>query len=558
MPDEPTLDLVLKRNSIERLKREKFPLDIVDELPEIIERGYENISEEDVVRFMWYGLYHDKPKVGYFMMRIKIPSGLMTPHQFRTIGDLSQTYGRNEGELSTRQNVQLHWIKLDYLPEIFATLEAAGLTTLGGCGDTVRNITGCPVAGIDRDELFDATGLVTEAARFFYGHRVYSDLPRKHKITISTCAHQCNAPEINCIALVGTFKDGRPGYAVRVGGGLSTVPRISKHLGVFVPEDEAMDVLRAILDAWRTNLKYRLSRVKARLKFMVDDFGAEGMRSEVERVLGRQLEDLPEPPGRVGGLTEHIGINPQQQAGLSYVGFPVRLGRISGEQMVRVAEIAESVGGDVRLTRQQNFIVANVPEAEVDRVVGEVGGLGFPLDVSKLHGTSLGCTGSPLCNYAVAETKVKLDEILVHLEAEFGRAADGIVVNVDGCPHACAQHWVADIGLQGSTLRERGDAGEKLEAYEIYLRGGLGDDAAIGRPLVRRVPEAEAKEHVSRLIHAYLERRGAPSETFKTFADRHSDEELVSIATDRPLEEVLAAAAARHKGADRVADDPNA
>jgi ferredoxin-nitrite reductase len=329
-------------------------------------------------------------------------------------------------------------------------------------------------------------------------------------------------------------------------------------MGVFVPEDEAMDVLRAILDAWRTNLKYRLSRVKARLKFMVDDFGAEGMRSEVERVLGRQLEDLPEPPGRVGGLTEHLGINPQRQAGRSYVGFPVRLGRISGEQMVRVAEIAESVGGDVRLTRQQNFIVANVPEAEVDRVVDEVGGLGFPLDVSKLHGTSLGCTGSPLCNYAVAETKVKLDEILLHLEAEFGRAADGIVVNVDGCPHACAQHWVADVGLQGSTLRERGDAGEKLEAYEIYLRGGLGDDAAIGRPLVRRVPEAEAKEHVSRLIRTYLERRTAPSETFKAFADRHSDEELVSIATGRPLEDVLAAAAARHKGADRVADDPNA
>jgi ferredoxin-nitrite reductase len=558
MPDEPSLELVLKRNSIERLKLEKFPLDIVNELPEIIERGYENISEEDVVRFMWYGLYHDKPKVGYFMMRIKIPSGVMTAHQMRVIGELSQTYGRNEGELSTRQNVQLHWIKLDYLPEIFAKLDAAGLTTLGGCGDTVRNITGCPVAGIDRDELFDATGLVTEAARFFYGHRVYSDLPRKHKITISTCAHQCNAPEINCIALVGTFKDGRQGYAVRVGGGLSTVPRISKHLGVFVPEEEAMDVLRAILDAWRTNLKYRLSRVKARLKFMVDDFGAEGMRAEVERVLGRRLEDLPEPPNRVGGLTEHLGVNPQRQSGLSYIGFPVRLGRISGEQMVRVAEIAESVGGDVRLTRQQNFIIANVPDAEVDRVVREVAELGFRLDVSKLHGNALGCTGSPLCNYAVAETKVKLDEILVHLEDQFGRAADGIIVNVDGCPHACAQHWVADIGLQGSTLRERGGAGEKLEAYEIYLRGSLGDDAAIGRPIVRRVPEAEAKEHVSRLISAYLDGRGSPDETFKAFADRHSDEELVSIATGRPLEEVLAAAAARHRGADRVADDPNA
>ncbi len=558
-PEPPSLDLVLRRNSIERLKREKHPMDIIDELDDIIERGYESISEEDVVRFMWYGLYHDKPKVGYFMMRIKIPSGILTPRQFRVIGELSQTYGRNEGELSTRQNVQLHWIRLNHLPDIFAKLDAAGLTTKGGCGDAVRNITGCPVAGIDAHELFDATPTVKQAADFFYNDREYMDLPRKHKITIAACAHQCNAPEINCIALVGTFKDGRPGFAVRVGGGLSTVPRISKHLGVFVPQEEALEVLKAILDAWRTNLKYRLSRVKARLKFMVDDYGAEGMREEIEKFLGRRLEDLEQAPGRLSA-TEHLGINPQKQPGLTYVGFPVYLGRITGEQMVKVADIAESVGGDVRLTRQQNFIIANIPNAEVDRVVREVAELGFPLDVNALHGTSLGCTGSPLCNYAVAETKVKLDEILQHVEATFGREAEGIQIFVDGCPHACAQHWIADIGLQGSTLRERGEAGEKLEAYEIYLRGGLKpeDEAAIGRPIVRRVPEAQAKFHVERLIRAYLDER-APGEPFRAFAERKSDDELVAIATAKPLEEVIAAAAARGgRGAARVADDPNA
>jgi ferredoxin-nitrite reductase len=301
------------------------------------------------------------------------------------------------------------------------------------------------------------------------------------------------------------------------------------------------------VDAWRTNLRYRLSRVKARLKFMVDDYGAEGMRAEVENVLGRKLEDLDEPPRRVGGQTEHLGVNAQRQPGLSYVGFPVRLGKVTGDQLVRIAEIAEAVGGDVRLTRQQNFIVANVPNEQVDQVVAQVAELGFTLDVSRLHATSLGCTGMPLCNYAVAETKNKLDEVLIHLEAEFGRKADGIVVNVDGCPHACAQHWVADIGLQGSTLRERGEAGEKLEAYEIYLRGSLGEVAAVGRPIVRRVPEAQAAEHVSRLIGAYLEKRSSPEETFKSFADRHSDEELVSIASNRPLEEVVAEAAARQR-----------
>ena len=540
-PDAPTWELVLKRNSIERLKREKFPFELLNELPDLIERGYEEISEEDIVRFMWLGLYHDKPKVGTFMMRVKIPSGILTPNQFRTIGELSRRFGRNEGELSTRQNVQLHWIKLDYLPDVFSTLSDAGLTTMGACGDCVRNITGCPVAGIDHEELFDATPLIREAANFFYGNREYSDLPRKHKITISTCAYHCNAPAINCIALVGVLKDGRRGYAVRVGGGLSSAPRISQHLNVFVPEEEALEVLRAILDAWSSNLKYRISRAKARLKFMVDDYGPEGMRAETERVLGRKLEDLPETPQRIGD-TEHLGINRQKQDGLAYMGFPVYLGRISGDQMVRIADIAESAGADVRLTRQQNFIVANVPEAEVERVIEEVGEAGFPLDVNRLRGTSLGCTGSPLCNYSVAETKTKLDEIVQHLEATFGREAEGIVVNVDGCPHACAQHWVADIGLQGSTLRTRGETGEslgKIEAYEMYLRGSLGEEAAIGRPIVRRVPHTDAKYYVERLVGAYLQDR-LPEESFKDFADRKSDEELIATASNRSIEEVVA------------------
>jgi sulfite reductase beta subunit-like hemoprotein len=541
MPDAPTWDLVLRRNSIERLKRDKFPLDVINDLPQLIERGYEDISEEDIVRFMWYGLYHDRPKVGTFMMRIKIPSGILTPNKLRTIGQLSLKFGRDEGELSTRQNVQLHWIKLEHLPEILPTLEAAGLTTLGGCGDCVRNITGCPVAGIDREELFDCRPLIDEAAGFFYGNRVYSDLPRKHKISIATCSHQCNAPALNCISLVGTQQDGEFGYAIRVGGGLSTVPRLSRHLDAFVRPDEAMDVMRATLDAWRTNLQYRLSRVKARMKFMVDDFGAEAFRAEVEKFLGRRMTDLKERPVP-NGDTEHLGISPQKQDGLYYIGFPAYLGKVTGTQLVKIADIAESVGGDIRLTRQQNFIVANVPELEVERVVREIGAIGFPLDVNRLRGTSQGCTGSPLCNYAVSETKTRLDEIVQHLEATFGRKAEGIIVNVDGCPHACAHHWTADIGLQGSTLRERGPAGQKLEAYEIYMRGSLGEDAAIGRPIVRRVPAELAKFHVERLIGAYLDER-EPGERFKQFAERKADEELIAIATDRPLEDIVREAA---------------
>jgi sulfite reductase beta subunit-like hemoprotein len=527
MTETITIEQVLRKNSIERLKKDRHPLDVVHDLPELIARGYEAVSEEDVVRLMWYGLYHDKPKTGFFMMRIKIPAGILSPARLRTIGELSLRFGRGSGELSTRQNVQLHWIELGHLPEILQTLERAGLNMRGGCGDTVRNITGCPVAGLDADELFDTRGIVEEAARFFYGNREYSDLPRKHKITISACRHQCNAPEINCIALVGAVQGGRAGFAIRVGGGLSTVPRLARDLGVFVPREEYLPVLRAVIDVWRESLKYRMSRVKARLKFMVDDVGPEGYRRHVEERLGRRLEDgaapLPESE------TEHVGVHAQRQEGLSYVGFPVAQGLVTGEQMVRIADLAESCGGDVRLTRQQNFILSGVPAGRLEEVVRGVAELGFPLDANRIRASSTACTGQPLCNFAVAGTKPMLAGILDRLETRFGRKVEGLRVNVDGCPHACCHHWVGDIGLQGTTLRERGPDGEKLQGYEIYLRGGLGLDSAIGRPVLRRVPADQAPLYVERLVAAFLERR-AEGERFKSFVDRHGDEELIALA----------------------------
>jgi len=538
LPPAPTRELVLKRNSIERLKAEKPGLAIIDDIPALIETGYESVSEEDIVRLQWYGLYHDKPKLGYFMLRIKLPSGILTPLQLRTIGEMSLKYGRGSGELSTRQNIQLHWIRLDHLPDLFATLNSAGLSTAGGCGDTVRNITGCPVAGISADELFDATTTVGEAADFFYGNAEYSDLPRKHKISVATCPHQCNAPELNCINLIGVRKDGRDGYALRLGGGLSSTPRLSRHIGVFVPKEQAIEVLRAILDAWKSDNRYRLSRVKARLKFMVDDYGAEGMRALIEERLGRRLEDLPEPPLSVGE-TDHIGVHPQKQPGFSYIGFPAKMGMMSGEQMVQLADLAESLGGDIRLTRQQNFIIAGVPDARVEEIIARVAEIGYPLDVNRLHANGIGCTGTPLCNYAVAETKSTMHTLVNRLEAKFGKEIEDLKVHVDGCPHACTHHWVGDIGLQGTTLRERTDGGEKIEAYEIYLRGSFGPDAQIGKPVVRRVPADQIGDYVERLVHDYVQERG-PEEPFREYARRKSDEELISIASKRPIEEIIA------------------
>jgi ferredoxin-nitrite reductase len=541
---EPTWELVLQRNPVERLKRERSPLSIRDELPALIAAGYEAVPEEDMVRLQWWGLYHDKPKVGRFMLRVKLPSGHLTPAKLRAIGEVSNRFGRGDGELATRQNIQLHWLELASLPEVFARLEAAGITTAGGCGDTVRNITGCPVQGLDPHELFDCSAVVAEAARFFYGNPDFCDLPRKHKYTIAACADRCNAPEINCVALVGVLHEGREGFAVRVGGGLSSVPRISRDLGVFVPREEAVEVLAAITGAWSEDLRYRVSRVKARLKFMVDDLGPEGMRERVEARLGRRLEDFALPPVTVPP-SDHLGVHPQKQPGLVYVGVAVHLGLISGDQMLAVADLAERVGADVRVTRLQNFVVANVPEAEVEGVCAELQAIGFPLDANPVRGRSLACTGEPHCNFSVTETKTRLGRLLEHLEGRFGAAIAELRLHLDGCPHACAQHWVGDLGFQGTTARDAG--GARRQAYDIFVRGGLGPDAAIGRPLFRRVPSEELEQAVEGLVGGWIAGR-REGESFAAFATRLSDEELGALAGLEPAATPPVRASGRGEG----------
>jgi ferredoxin-nitrite reductase len=526
---EPDWDLVYKRNPVERIKRDKSPLGILDELPALIAAGYERMPEEDMVRLKWWGLYHDKPKVGTFMLRIKLAGGRASPAGLRAIGEISNTHGRGEGELSTRQNVQLHYLELGALPKVFDHLHAAGLTSAGGCGDAVRNITGCPVAGLGGNELFDTQPLVDEFAEFFYGNPDYSNLPRKHKITIAACADRCNAPEINCIALIGVVHEGVEGFAFQVGGGLSSVPRIARDLDVFVPKEEALEVTRALLDAWKEDLTYRVSRVKSRMKFMVDDYGPEGMREEVERRIGRRLADLELPAP--GPFRDHIGIHPQRQPGFFTVGAPVHLGLASGDQMIAVADLAESLGGDVRLTRQQNLIVTNVPEARVDETVAALGSIGFPLEANGIRATAIGCTGEPHCNFSVTETKTRLDSLVVHLEERFGEDIAGLRLHLDGCPHACAHHWVGDIGFQGTTVRD--GAGKRRQAYDIFLRGGLGPQAAIARPVFRRVPTEELDVTVDRLLSAWLTAR-RPDEDFRSFCDRMSDDELGILAGREP------------------------
>ncbi|MBW3606238.1 MAG: MoaD/ThiS family protein [Actinobacteria bacterium] len=535
--EEPTWELVYKRNSIERLKREKFPLDIVDELPQLIAMGYEAVPEEDIVRLNWWGLTHDKPKLGTFMVRIKVSGGLIQPAQLRGVGQIAQRYGRNYGELTTRQGIQLHWARLDQLPEVIAEIQATGLTTVGGEGDTVRNITGCPVAGIAQDEPFDVTPVIAEVADYFYGNREYSNLPRKHKYTIAACPGQCNAPEISDVALIGVVKDGREGFTLSVGGGLSNIPRLARDLGVFVPIDETIEVLRAVTDAWQSDPKYRVSRAKARIKFMMDDHGPEGVRAKVEERLGRRLEDhtAPEPADGV----DHLGVHEQRQADRSYAGFSVPMGWLTGDQMIGIADLVEPFGGDIRLTRQQDLIVGNVPSGTLDDFLVGMDRLGLPITRNKVYGNSIACTSHKFCNYSVAETKGKLAEILEVLEARFGACVEDLKLFVDGCPHACAHHWIGDIGLQGTTTKDP-LTGTRIEAYDVTLRGGLGRDAAIGAPLLRRVPTTDIIDVLVRLLDRWQERRaelnGAGAGfTFRAFCDATSDEQLRAIAAGQAV-----------------------
>jgi ferredoxin-nitrite reductase len=300
------------------------------------------------------------------------------------------------------------------------------------------------------------------------------------------------------------------------------VPRIAQDLGIWVDKDDAVSVLAAILDEWRVDLRYRMSRVKARLKFMIDDIGVDGLRDRIETRLGRSFErfELPQlPPAR-----NHLGAHLQAD-GRRYVGVPVHLGLITGDQMIAVADLAESLGGDIRLTRQQNFVLTNVDD--VAAVEGRLREIGLPLDASALRGDAVACTGEPHCNFSVTETKTRMDKLVQLLEERFGTAADGLRMNLDGCPHACAHHWVGEIGFQGTTVRD--EEGRRRQAYDVYVRGSLDRPAAIGRAMFKRVPTEELDATVVGLVGGWIDAR-ADGETFRSFCDRTPDDELARLA----------------------------
>lgn len=517
-------------NDVERLKQEKGGLDVLEDIRRYAKTGFAAITEDDLFRMRWYGLYQQKPKEdGYFMLRVKIPGGELASAQAREVALVANEFGKGITDITTRQNFQFHWLTIENVPEVLDRFNAVGLTSVGACGDIPRNITGCPADGISRDEAFDSRPYLHAVHEFFHLNPEFADLPRKYKLAISGCCLHCAQPEINDIAATPALKvleDGArlEGFHVRVGGGLSARPLLAKQMNMWVPGERLVDVFRAVTEVFRDHGN-RENRKKARIKFLVSEWGIERFEEEVRARLDWQPEPALDILDPVKNFRDHMGIHPQKQAGLFYVGAVVLTGRMTGDQLLEVARLAEEFGdGTLRTTNQQNFLIPNVPEANVAAVVEGLNKIGFPVKGTPIRQAAVACTGNEFCNLALTETKLLMREIVDHLDATV-TIDEPLRINLNGCPNSCGQHHIGDIGLQGCLVK--GPSGS-VDGYDISLGGRLGRDAKFVRPIRRKVPATEIRFALENLLNGYVATKD-PDEDFSAFVDRHSDEELGAL-----------------------------
>jgi sulfite reductase (ferredoxin) len=523
----------------ERIKQERNPWDILPDLLRYAQTGFASIPQDDLsLRFRWWGLYTQGDGKGalggavpYFMVRIRIPNGFLLSHQLRTIADLAERHARGIGDITVRQNVQLHWIQTEGIPDLMLSLFRAGLSTIGACGDTTRNMVGCPLAGVDADEICDASPILFQANRMLAGNPEFSNLPRKYKIGITGCRLWCSYPEINDIGLTAMARPGggggadEVGFSVRVGGGLSTHPHFGVRLPAFVRRSQALAVIKGITEIFRDSAVLRESREKARLKFLFLNNGwtAQRFLEELERRIGFSLDpDVPEsPPEHV--YRDHVGVHRQKQEGLFYAGLAILRGRINAQEMGAVADLADRYGdGTIRTTNMQNIVILNIPESNVEALVGEATALGFRLDGSPFWRGTIACTGTEFCKLAVTETKGFARWLVEELEERVPEFDANLKLHIAGCPNDCGQHWIADIGLQGAKAKVNG---QMVDAFDIFLGGGVGAQARFARRVNVRVPAADVPDALARLTRAYLGVRAA-GESFHAFCQRHGDAEL--------------------------------
>ena len=532
----------VKLPAIEHIKARKDGLDVLADIYRYAELGFDAIEPDDLALFRWYGIYTQRAEAsaasgdpgpseetdGNFMLRIKFPNGIVTADQLRAVGRLSERYGRGMGDITTRQNIQLHWLRIEDMPVILDELNAVGLSFTQACGDVWRNVVGCPLAGVDGHELIDSRPLIEELEHTFVGDRRFSNLPRKFKVSVSGCLHRCAQHEINDIGLVAVEKDGVVGYDVWVGGGLGASARMGRRLDVFALPEEAADVCRAITEIFRDEGN-RSKRTRARIKFLVDEWGVERLRAEVEERLGRSLPTSVVPADPVDPHRDHLGVHPQVQAGLYYLGATTLRGRFTGDQMIAVADIADRFGsGALRCTNRQNVIVLDVPDGQVDEAAASLRDIGLPTEASTFRRGVISCTGMEFCKLAIVETKERAAELIEHLERRVGDIAGSLRINLNGCPNACAQYQVADIGLQGGIARLRD--GRRVQGFILHIGGRLGIDPGFGRRVASKaMPADDARYAVERIVRAYAGERPADG-TFAEWAAAQSDGRLAALA----------------------------
>jgi len=514
--------------------------------------GFASIDPVDLRgRLRWWGLYTQRrPGIDggrtatlepealedeYFMLRVRIDGGAVSLAQLRVLAEISTTYARGTADLTDRQNVQFHWIRIEDVPAIWTALEAAGLQTTEACGDTPRVILGSPVAGVAADEIIDGTPAVQEIQRRYVGDPSLANLPRKFKTAISGSPHQDVAHEIHDIAFVGIdHPEYGPGFDLWVGGGLSTNPMLARRLGAFVPLEDVAEVWFGVIRVFR-DYGYRRLRSRARLKFLVADWGAERFREVLEtEYLGRRMQDSPPPPPPPLGRRDHVGVH-KQRRGRFYVGAAPLVGRISGQVLHGLADAVERAGSDrIRFTPEQKVVILDVEAPRVADLLDDLDALGLSARASTFRRGTMACTGIEYCKLAIVETKATAASLVAELEKRFSDVpelftadAPSLTVNVNGCPNSCARAQTADIGLKGVQLPDPADPdGPTVEGFQIHLGGGLGVHAGFGRKVRGlKTTSADLPDYVERVVRRWLDGRDG-DEAFADWVARAEPEDL--------------------------------
>ena len=523
-------------NKVEKFKLERHPLEVREAiLNTYSKKGIESMSEVpgEVERLKWVGIYPQNQGGNAFMIRIKVPGGVLSSEQAQVIGQIALDFangpipnphfGNNFLDLTTRQDVQMHWIKMEDVPEIWRRLEEVGMTTVQACGDSARNVLCCPVSGLGREEIINAYPVAQAISDYFTGNREYANLPRKFKMSVTGCVEDCAQAEINDIGLLpARYEDGTVGFNVRVGGGLSDGPRMASDIDVFVRPEEAVEVTRGIAQVFG-ELGDRENRWTCRMRYLVQELGPEGFREELEQRTSFELtpagEDLTK---HYRG--DHVGVHPQKEDGHYYVGLNVPVGRMSGEQFIEAGRLAGYYGGEIRLATDQNFIITGVCEERLGDLLTEPLLERYSPTPKAFERGVVACTGSEFCRFGIVETKIRAVEWAREMDE---RAGDGIGqeairMHFSGCSASCAQPQIADIGFRGETAKTE-DA--LVEGVDIGLGGSLGHDAAFIDWVEGAKPAEDVPDALVAVFEKFKEER-REGERFHEWARRRPNKEL--------------------------------